>query len=62
MMPYDLPPWSTWCDGFRKWRRDDGTWAKVNGALRSQARHRAGKKKSPSMGSIDTYWPVRNER
>jgi putative transposase len=53
MMPKDLPPWSTCYDYFRKWR-NDGTWAKVNDALRTQVRHRAKKEKSPSLGIIDT--------
>jgi putative transposase len=53
MMPKDLPPWSTCYDSFRKWR-NDGTWAKVNDALRTQVRHRAKKKQSPSLGIIDT--------
>src|SRR3982750_236849 len=53
MMPTDLPPWSTCYDYFRKWP-NDGTWAKVNDALRTQVRHRAKRLKSPSMTIIDT--------
>jgi putative transposase len=53
MMPKDLPPWSTCYDYFRKWR-DDGTWARVNDALRTQVRHRHERPKSPSMGIIDS--------
>jgi putative transposase len=53
MMPKDLPPWSTCYDYFRKWR-NDGTWSKVNDALRTQVRHRAKRKKSPSLGIIDS--------
>ena len=53
MMPTDLPPWSTCYDYFRKWR-NDGTWSKVNDALRTQVRHRARRKKSPSLGIIDS--------
>src|SRR3954453_21364638 len=53
MMPTDLPPWSTCYDYFYKWR-NDGTWAKVNDALRTQVRHRAKRLKSPSMTIIDT--------
>jgi putative transposase len=53
LMPHDLPPWSTCYDYFYKWR-NNGTWAKINDTLRTQIRHRAGKKKSPSMGIIDT--------
>jgi putative transposase len=53
MMPKDLPPWSTCYDYFYKWR-NDGTWSKINDALRTRVRHRAGREKSPSMGIIDT--------
>ena len=61
MMPTDLPPWSTGYDYFRKWR-DAGTWAKINDALRTQVRHRAGRKKSPSMGIIDSQSVKTTER
>src|SRR6059058_6035443 len=53
MMPKDLPPWSTCYDYFRKWR-NDGTWAKLNDTLRTQVRHRHERKRSPSMGIIDS--------
>jgi transposase len=54
MMPKDLPIWSTCYDYFWKWR-NDGTWSKINDALRTQVRHRDQRKKSPSMGIIDSY-------
>ena len=53
MMPKDLPPWSTCYDDFRKWR-NGGIWSKVNDTLRTQVRHKDGRKKSPSMGIIDS--------
>ena len=53
MMPKDLPPWSTCYDYFYKWR-NDGTWSRINDALRTQVRHKAGRPKSPSMGIIDS--------
>jgi putative transposase len=53
MMPKDLPIWSTCYDYFWKWR-NDGTWSKINDALRTQVRHRDQRKKSPSMGIIDS--------
>jgi putative transposase len=53
MMPKDLPPWSTCYDYFYKWR-NDGTWSRINDALRTRIRHRAGRHKSPSMGIIDS--------
>jgi putative transposase len=61
MMPSDLPPWSTCYDYFRKWR-NDGTWSRVNDALRTQVRHRQGRKKSPSMGIIDSQSVKTTER
>ena len=61
MMPTDLPPWSTCYDYFRKWR-NHGTWAKINDALRTQVRHRAGRMKSPSMGIIDSQSVKTTER
>jgi len=53
MMPKDLPPWSTCSGYFYQWR-DDGTWSRVNDALRTQVRHREGRPKSPSLGIIDS--------
>jgi putative transposase len=53
MMPKDLPIWSTCYDYFRKWR-NDGTWSTINDALRTQVRHHHQRKKSPSMGIIDS--------
>jgi putative transposase len=53
MMPKDLPPWSTCYHYFRTWR-NDGTWSEINDTLRTQVRHRAGRKKSPSLGIIDS--------
>jgi putative transposase len=53
MMPKDLPPWSTCYDYFRKWR-DDGTWRRLNDALRDQVRRKAGRKAGPSMAVIDS--------
>jgi putative transposase len=53
MMPKDLPIWSTCYDSFWKWR-NDGTWSKINDALRTQVRHKHGRQTSPSMGIIDS--------
>jgi putative transposase len=61
MMPRDLPPWSTCYDYFRKWR-NDGTWAKVNDTLRTQVRHKDGRRKSPSLGIIDSQSVKTTER
>jgi putative transposase len=61
MMPTDLPPWSTCYDYFRKWR-NDGTWSKLNDALRTQVRHKNKRQKSPSMGIIDRQSVKTTER
>jgi putative transposase len=52
-MPKDLPLWSACYDYFRK-RRNDGTWSHVNETLRTQVRHKDRRKKSPSLGIIDS--------
>jgi putative transposase len=61
MMPKDLPPWSTCYDYFRKWR-NDGTWSKLNDALRTQLRHKNRRSRSPSMGIIDSQSVKTTER
>jgi putative transposase len=53
MMPKDLPPWSTCYDSFSKWR-NDGTWQRLNDALRDRVRRQAGRKTSPSMAIIES--------
>jgi transposase len=53
MLPADYPPWSTCYDYFRKWR-NDGTWQKVNDALRGLVRQKAGKEPTPSAAAIDS--------
>jgi putative transposase len=61
MMPKDLPIWSTCYDYFWKWR-NDGTWSTINDALRTQVRHRDRRKKSPSLGIIDSQSAKTTER
>src|SRR5512135_2453117 len=61
MMPKDLPIWSTCYDYFRKWR-NDGTWSKINDTRRTQVRHRDRRKKSPSLGIIDSQSVKTTER
>jgi putative transposase len=53
MMPKDLPPWSTCYDYFYKWR-NNGTWQRLNDALRDQVRRKARRKTGPSMAIIDS--------
>ena len=37
MLPHDLPPWQTVYQHFRRWS-GDGTWERINGALRPMVR------------------------
>jgi putative transposase len=53
MLPNDLPARSTVNDYFIQWR-NDGTWQRINDALRQQVRIAAGREPSPSAGSIDS--------
>src|SRR4030067_2828764 len=52
LMAHDLPPWKTVYTYFRRWRRD-GTWERLNAALREVARQRAGRDAKPSAASLD---------
>jgi transposase len=53
MLPHDLPPKSTVYDYFVQWR-DDGTWAQMVDALRTQSRVQAGREPTPSAVCIDS--------
>ena len=53
MLPHDFPPRSTVHDYYRQWRAD-GTWQRINDALRQRVRIAAGREPSPSAGSIDS--------
>ncbi len=46
-------PWGTVWWYFRNWR-DDGTWERVEGALRSRIREAAGREATPSAAIIDS--------
>jgi putative transposase len=52
-LPHDFPPWSTVHTGYRRWRTD-GTWQRLNDALRPQARRQAGRDPSPRAGAVDS--------
>jgi transposase len=52
-LPHDYPPWQTVYDYFRRWRLD-GTWQRITGALRAQARVRAGREPEPSAAILDS--------
>lgn len=53
MLPKDFPKWKTVNDYFLKWSKD-GTWTRLNEALREQVREQDGRNKTPSAGSIDS--------
>jgi putative transposase len=52
-LPHDFPPWRTVYEYFMGWKRD-GTWDKLNGALRRQLRVAAGRPHTPTTASIDS--------
>src|SRR3954469_6037487 len=49
LLPHDFPPWKTIHNYFRTWRLD-GTWKRVNAALRKRVRVRMGRDPEPSAG------------
>ncbi len=53
MVPHDLPPWGTVWWYFRKWRAD-GTWERVEEALRGQVREKEGRDAIPGAAIIDS--------
>ena len=52
-LPHDWPPKGTVYHYFNTWRKD-GTWARMNDALREQLRQPLGREATPSAGSIDS--------
>jgi putative transposase len=52
-VPHDFPPWQTVYDYFQHWR-DDGTWERLNRALRIEVRHAVGKDSEPSAAILDS--------
>ncbi len=53
LLPHDLPPWRIVYYYFRQWRRD-GTWERINTALRTALRVAAGRDPEPSAGVLDS--------
>src|SRR5215212_2478474 len=53
LLPYDFPPWETVYWWFRRWRTD-GTWERLNTALRERLRRRLGRNPQPSAGVVDS--------
>ncbi len=59
LLPRDFPPWKTVYDWFRRWRID-GTFERLNAALRGRLRMLAGRNPRPSAG-IHRRLPVRED-
>ena len=53
LLPHDFPPWSTVHTWYRRWRTD-GTWQRINEALRQQTRSAAGRDPSPRSSAADS--------
>ncbi len=53
LLPRDLPPWETVYWWFRRWRID-GTFERLNAALRQRLRIRLGRNANPSAGIVDS--------
>lgn len=53
MLPHDFPKWRTVRHYFDIWQKD-GTWKKIHNVLRDKVRVKAGKKKQPTAGIIDS--------
>jgi putative transposase len=53
LLPHDFPPWSTVHTWYRRWRTD-GTWERINEALRRQVRAAAGRHPSPRSSAADS--------
>jgi len=52
-MPHDLPPWQTAFDYLRIWR-NEGTWERIQTALRERTRRRLGREATPSAAIVDS--------
>ena len=53
LLPHDLPPWKTVYTYFRRWRLD-GTWERLNAALREAVRRENGRDPQPSAAILDS--------
>jgi putative transposase len=53
LLPRDFPPWETVYCWFRRWRMD-GTFERLNAALRKRLRVRSGRDPQPSAGVVDS--------
>jgi putative transposase len=53
LLPHDFPRWPTAYHYFRKWRID-GTWERINRAIRERLRVRLQRNPQPSAGVVDS--------
>ncbi len=53
LLPHEFPPWQTVYHSFRIWR-DDGSWERINAALRARIRAKAGRDPQPSGAILDS--------
>ena len=53
LLPHDFPRWPTLYHYFRKWRLD-GTWERINRAIRERLRVRLKRDPQPSAGVVDS--------
>src|SRR5919199_5287851 len=53
LLPHDFPRWSTVYHYFRKWGID-GTWERINRAIRERLRARLNRDPQPSAGIVDS--------
>ncbi len=53
LLPHDFPCWKTVYTYFRRWRQD-GTWERINTALREAVREKQKREKQPSAAILDS--------
>jgi putative transposase len=53
LLPHDFPSWKTIYTYFRRWRKD-GTWERLNTALREAVRQKQGRHPQPSAAVLDS--------
>jgi putative transposase len=53
MLPHDFPPWESVYGYFYRWRKD-GTWQKLNNALREDVRQQEGRNPEPTAAIMDS--------